>query len=73
VPQRLINSANDLYKDDVVQSLFQELVASHNVDLSDVRLLVRPSGTEPVVRVMIEALDGSFVDEFSSRLESSFS
>jgi len=73
VPQRLINIANDLYKDDVVQTLFQELVASHNVELSDVRLLVRPSGTEPVVRVMIEALDGSFVDEFSSRLESSFS
>ena len=29
------------------------------------RLLIRPSGTEPVVRVMIEALDAEFVDEFS--------
>jgi phosphomannomutase len=38
----------------------------------DVRLLIRPSGTEPVVRVMIEALDGSFVDEFRTRLAGLF-
>jgi phosphomannomutase len=38
---------------------------SYGIEIDDVRLLIRPSGTEPVVRVMIEALDGSFVDEFS--------
>jgi phosphomannomutase len=35
-----------------------------------VRLLIRPSGTEPVVRIMIEALNGAFVDEFVARLRS---
>jgi phosphomannomutase len=33
-----------------------------------VRLLVRPSGTEPVVRIMIEALSAEFVDVFCERL-----
>jgi phosphomannomutase len=33
-----------------------------------VRLLIRPSGTEPLVRVMVEALDADVVDAFTSRL-----
>jgi phosphomannomutase len=37
-----------------------------------VRLLIRSSGTEPVVRVMVEALNGEFVDQFRSRLLASF-
>jgi phosphomannomutase len=31
---------------------------------------VRPSGTEPVVRIMIEALNAEFVEVFSERLTS---
>jgi phosphomannomutase len=31
---------------------------------------VRPSGTEPVVRIMIEALNSEFVEVFSERLTS---
>jgi phosphomannomutase len=31
---------------------------------------VRPSGTEPLVRIMIEALNAEFVEVFSERLTS---
>jgi phosphoglucosamine mutase len=72
VPQALINIAREDYDDEVVMSIFEELRARFEVESVDVRLLIRPSGTEPVVRVMIEALDGVFVDEFRSRLLVSF-
>jgi phosphoglucosamine mutase len=35
---------------------------------SDGRVLVRPSGTEPVVRVMVEALDADAADDAAKRL-----
>jgi phosphoglucosamine mutase len=72
VPQALINIAKPEYDDVVVTTIFEELVSEFDVASDDVRLLVRPSGTEPVVRVMIEALDGAFVDEFSRRLSEHF-
>jgi phosphoglucosamine mutase len=68
VPQALINIARDSYDDRVTREIFEELRVSHEVDNADTRLLIRPSGTEPVVRIMIEALDGAFVDEFVARL-----
>jgi len=72
LPQRLVNVATSRYDDGAVRDLYDELSAVHEVAASDVRLLVRPSGTEPVVRVMIEALDGDFVDEFCARLTTLF-
>ena len=57
VPQELINVAHDHYDDAAVRALFDAVVAEYGVDESDVRLLIRPSGTEPVMRVMVEALD----------------
>jgi phosphoglucosamine mutase len=68
VPQALINVDKDLYDDVVVQSIFHELVERFGIATEDLRLLIRPSGTEPVVRVMIEALDRKFVEEFSTRV-----
>ena len=56
----------------MVHALFKELREKYDVGVEDVRLLVRPSGTEPVVRVMIEALNGDFVTEFTTRLCASF-
>jgi phosphoglucosamine mutase len=32
------------------------------------RVLVRPSGTEPVIRVMVEAIDKLMVDEWTDRI-----
>ena len=73
VPQQLINVERERYNDDETTRLFEELRVSHGIDEADVRLLIRPSGTEPVVRVMVEALDGEFVDAFSARLTELFS
>jgi phosphoglucosamine mutase len=32
------------------------------------RVLLRPSGTEPLIRVMVEGQDGELVDEMANRL-----
>jgi phosphoglucosamine mutase len=70
VPQELFSVSVEHFSDDEVQSLFNELLAVYEVDRNDVRLLVRPSGTEPVVRIMIEALNAEFVEVFTERLKS---
>ena len=55
MPQELFSVSLEHFSDDVVQELFNELLTVYGVDRDDVRLLVRPSGTEPLVRIMIEA------------------
>ncbi len=72
VPQALINIANDDYDADQVEVLFRELMTAFGLHTDDVRLLVRASGTEPVVRIMVEALDADFVKEFTRRIEEQF-
>jgi phosphoglucosamine mutase len=73
VPQELFSVSVEHFSDDVVQELFNELLTVYAVDRDEVRLLVRPSGTEPVVRVMIEALNAEFVEVFTERLKSLYS
>jgi len=68
--QELFSVSIEHFNDDEVQHLFNELLEFYGVERADVRLLVRPSGTEPVVRIMIEALDAEFVEVFSDRLKS---
>jgi phosphoglucosamine mutase len=68
VPQELLNVPREHFSDVAVQDLFEELLAQYGVDRNDVRLLVRPSGTEPLVRIMIEALNAEFVEVFCERL-----
>jgi len=70
VPQSLFNVSRDHFSDDDVQKIFNELLEDYGVERTDVRLLVRPSGTEPLVRIMIEALNAEFVEVFSERLTS---
>ena len=72
VPQDLINIPASEYDDSVVRALFNDECRRRNVGSADVRLLIRRSGTEPLVRVMVEALDGSFVTNFSSRVRQHF-
>jgi phosphoglucosamine mutase len=72
VPQALVSVPRDVFDEIVVHQIFEELRARYGVLDEDVRLLIRPSGTEPVVRVMIEALDASFVEEFRTRLRTHF-
>jgi phosphoglucosamine mutase len=70
VPQELFSVSLENFSDDIVQEIFNELLEVYGVERSDVRLLVRPSGTEPLVRIMIEALNAEFVEVFSERLTS---
>ncbi len=70
VPQELLSVSLEHYQDHSVQDLFDELLELYKVDREDVRLLVRASGTEPLVRIMIEALNAEFVDAFCERLTS---
>ena len=72
VPQAIINVARDSYDDVAVRQIFDELSGFYRVEADDVRLVIRPSGTEPVIRVMIEGLNGDFVKEFTQRLLSFF-
>jgi phosphoglucosamine mutase len=72
VPQDLINIDAREYDDALVRTMFEEECREMNVASGDVRLLIRPSGTEPLVRVMIEALDDAFVVNFSTRVRSHF-
>jgi phosphoglucosamine mutase len=72
VPQELVNVASEHFDEQRVRHLFNELCEVHAVSSADVRLLIRPSGTEPVVRVMIEALDADFVGAFAERLQELF-
>jgi len=72
VPQDLINIAAGQYDDAAVRTMFDEECREMSVASDDVRLLIRPSGTEPLMRVMIEALDESFVNRFTSRVRSHF-
>ncbi len=70
VPQEIFSVSREHFSDDVVQAIFNELLEVYGVERADVRLLVRPSGTEPLVRIMIEALNAEFVEVFSERLTS---
>ena len=73
VPQDLINIATDAYDDAVVRAMFDEECREMSVASDDVRLLIRRSGTEPLIRVMVEALDEAFVGRFTTRVRTHFS
>ncbi len=64
LPQQLLNVPAENFDTAVVDEVFAQHLDTFGVAGDDVRLLVRPSGTEPVVRIMVEASDGSFVDAF---------
>jgi phosphoglucosamine mutase len=72
VPQALINVPTAAYDDDYVRTVFAQLCVEHEVAAEDVRLLIRPSGTEPLVRVMVEALSAAFVDDLVAHLNARF-
>ncbi|MGC8509400.1 MAG: phosphoglucosamine mutase [Acidimicrobiales bacterium] len=72
VPQTLVNVAREEYEDAAARRLFDEVRARFAVGPDDWRLVVRPSGTEPVVRVMIEALEAGLVEEFAAALRERF-
>jgi phosphoglucosamine mutase len=64
LPQVLMNAKvsnykkHDYFEDDVISEMCKELEAELN---GEGRVLVRPSGTEPLIRVMIEGKDRQFI------------
>ncbi|MBE9108759.1 phosphoglucosamine mutase [Nodosilinea sp. LEGE 07298] len=48
--------------------VYQAVEAAEQAMGSEGRVLVRPSGTEPVIRVMVEAIDGSLVDRWTQHI-----
>ena len=68
VPQRLVNLPKDLYDDDATRILLDDELDRFSLGVDDVRIIIRPSGTEPVVRVMIEADNAELVESFCEKL-----
>ena len=72
LPKKLINVPTSLFDAEFVDELYHQHCRDFDVTEGDARLLVRPSGTEPVVRVMIEALDEAMVDSFVQSVRAQF-
>jgi len=72
LPQKLINVPMTVFDAAFVDDLYHQHCRDFDVSEGDARLLVRPSGTEPVVRVMIEALDEAMVDSFVQGVRAQF-
>ena len=68
VPQRLVNVPKELYNDEATQTLLNDELQRFSVRAEDVRIIIRPSGTEPVVRVMIETDSAELVESFCNKL-----
>ena len=71
-PQFLVNIPRDTYDDAKVQALIQATCATYDVAIADLRIVIRPSGTEPVVRVMVESLNGTLISELEASLRTEF-
>ncbi len=68
LPQVLHNLATSIDAASVIESIGAE-IAQAQADLGDRgRVLVRPSGTEPLVRVMVEAETAEMAESVASRL-----
>ncbi len=70
-PQVLVNAEvsnqkkNDYLKDDVIAGMISKLESEFE---DEGRVLIRPSGTEPLVRVMIEGKDAQYIEQRAREL-----
>jgi phosphoglucosamine mutase len=68
-PQRLINVRMPERQDVTNISKIREAVTETERRLGTTgRVLLRPSGTEPLIRVMVEGQDAALVDELAENL-----
>ena len=71
MPQALINATVPTHKKDHFMEYPEIAEAIEALDkkfAGDGRVLIRPSGTEPLVRVMIEGKDQKVIDEEAKKL-----
>lgn len=70
-PQVLVNvtvdnsKKNDFYNDDIIT---EEIEKYESILESDGRILVRPSGTEPLIRVMIEGTETTKIEKYANAI-----
>jgi phosphoglucosamine mutase len=68
-PQKLVNVRLDNQVDVMGSPVMQQAVKEAESELgSEGRIVLRPSGTEPLIRVMVEASSESQVTEITSGL-----
>ncbi len=68
VPQKLVNLP-DIDKSVLKEASIIQIVAAAEAELgNDGRVILRPSGTEPLIRVMVEALDEAALDKAMEKL-----
>jgi phosphoglucosamine mutase len=68
-PQILVNVRGVDHRELDNSSVIADAVAAAEAELADTgRVLLRPSGTEPMVRVMVEAADQSTADRLAHKL-----
>ncbi len=68
VPQKLVN-LRDIDKAVLAEASLQQLVSDIETELGDDgRVVLRLSGTEPLIRVMVEALDNNTLDSAMTKL-----
>lgn len=68
-PQRLINVKVKKMIDLQANSAINEALQAAEAKLADEgRILLRPSGTEPVIRVMVEGRDATLINELAKQL-----
>lgn len=68
-PQCMINIPMDKSFDFMADHSVQAVMRDVEAELADTgRILLRPSGTEPVVRVMVEGVDAAQVDKLAHRI-----
>ncbi len=68
-PQTMVNVRTDKRLDPAKSTAIQEAVTKAESELADTgRVLVRASGTEPVIRVMVEGKDHDQVEALAKRL-----
>ena len=65
--QNLRNMNKDILQDEAILALCQSL---ENEMKGEGRILLRPSGTEPLIRVMVEAKDKAMLDDVMAQLVS---
>ncbi len=70
VPQKLRNVRFASGSDPLANDKVQAAIADGEARLADIgRVLVRPSGTEPLIRIMVEAMDSTLLDDVMNAIE----
>jgi phosphoglucosamine mutase len=71
-PQFLLNIPRESYDERAVVAAIEQVCAERGVSSGSLRIVIRPSGTEPVVRVMVESTNGELIGALESTLRGEF-